>query len=105
MLIALYERAVGLYAYLININAYHQPGVEAGKRGASAVLSLQIKAFQHLSERRGTAFTAVELAAAIGAPDESEAIFKIMEHLSANQGRGIIKTSGVTPFDAKYSTN
>jgi glucose-6-phosphate isomerase len=26
-LVALYERAVGLYAYLININAYHQPGL------------------------------------------------------------------------------
>ncbi len=31
-LIALYERAVGFYASLININAYHQPGVEAGKQ-------------------------------------------------------------------------
>ena len=31
-LIALYERAVGFYASLVNINAYHQPGVEAGKR-------------------------------------------------------------------------
>lgn len=26
-LIALYERAVGIYACLININAYHQPGI------------------------------------------------------------------------------
>lgn len=26
-LIALYERAVGIYASLININAYHQPGI------------------------------------------------------------------------------
>ena len=30
-LIALFERSVGFYASLININAYHQPGVEAGK--------------------------------------------------------------------------
>jgi glucose-6-phosphate isomerase len=30
-LIALFERAVGFYASLIGINAYHQPGVEAGK--------------------------------------------------------------------------
>jgi glucose-6-phosphate isomerase len=30
-LIALYERAVGFYGSLVNINAYHQPGVEAGK--------------------------------------------------------------------------
>lgn len=26
-LIALYERAVGIYASLINVNAYHQPGI------------------------------------------------------------------------------
>ena len=31
-LIALFERAVGFYAGLIHINAYNQPGVEAGKR-------------------------------------------------------------------------
>jgi len=31
MLIALFERAVSHYALLVNINAYHQPGVEAGK--------------------------------------------------------------------------
>ena len=31
-LIALYERAVSIYASLVNINAYHQPGVEAGKK-------------------------------------------------------------------------
>ena len=32
MLIALFERAVSFYASLVNINAYHQPGVEAGKK-------------------------------------------------------------------------
>ena len=37
ILIALYERAVGFYASLININAYHQPGVEAGKKAAKAI--------------------------------------------------------------------
>lgn len=26
-LVALYERAVGIYASLVNINAYHQPGM------------------------------------------------------------------------------
>ena len=29
---ALIERAVGLYASLVNINVYNQPGVEAGKK-------------------------------------------------------------------------
>ncbi len=42
-LIALYERAVGLYASLVNINAYHQPGVEAGKKAAAVILDLQQK--------------------------------------------------------------
>ena len=35
-LIALFERAVGLYASFIGINAYHQPGVEAGKKAAAS---------------------------------------------------------------------
>ncbi|MCB9764995.1 MAG: glucose-6-phosphate isomerase [Alphaproteobacteria bacterium] len=43
VLVALYERAVGLYASLIGINAYHQPGVEAGKRAAADVLQLQAR--------------------------------------------------------------
>ncbi len=37
-LIALYERAVGFYGSLVNVNAYHQPGVEAGKKAATSVL-------------------------------------------------------------------
>jgi glucose-6-phosphate isomerase len=40
-LIALYERAVGLYAAHIGINAYNQPGVEAGKKAADSALRLQ----------------------------------------------------------------
>ncbi len=38
-LIALLERAVGLLASLWDINGYDQPGVEAGKRAATAVLT------------------------------------------------------------------
>ena len=40
-IIALYERAVGMYAEMIGINAYHQPGVEAGKKAAGIALELQ----------------------------------------------------------------
>ena len=40
-LIALFERTVGLYALLVGVNAYHQPGVEAGKKAAAAVLDVQ----------------------------------------------------------------
>src|SRR5258705_311182 len=41
MLIALYERAVGFYATLVNVNAYHQPGVEAGKKAGASLVRLQ----------------------------------------------------------------
>ena len=47
-LIALYERAVGFYASLVNINAYHQPGVEAGKKAAASILDLQKRVIQVL---------------------------------------------------------
>ncbi|NET40270.1 MAG: hypothetical protein F6K19_51460, partial [Cyanothece sp. SIO1E1] len=37
---------VGFYATLVNINAYHQPGVEAGKKAAASILSLQKQVLQ-----------------------------------------------------------
>lgn len=40
VLVALYERAVGFYASMLGINAYHQPGVEAGKRAAAEILAM-----------------------------------------------------------------
>ena len=48
-LIALFERAVGFYANLVGINAYHQPGVEAGKKAAASVLALQAKVIAALT--------------------------------------------------------
>ena len=102
MLIALYERAVGFYASLVNINAYHQPGVEAGKKAAASVLDLQRRLLAALEQRGTAAATAEDLAAAAGAPDEAEAAFKILEHLAANPRRGIARAAGRTPFDATY---
>ncbi|OLP16574.1 glucose-6-phosphate isomerase [Leptolyngbya sp. 'hensonii'] len=86
-LIALYERAVGLYASLVNINAYHQPGVEAGKKAAASVLDLQkrvLQALQVTTEPIGLA----TLAAKAGAADQVEAVYKIVRHLEANH-RGV----------------
>jgi glucose-6-phosphate isomerase len=81
MLIALFERTVGFYASLININAYHQPGVEAGKKAAATVLQLQHQALAALSKDEKTAG---EIAKAIGAPDSVETIFLTLQHLAAN---------------------
>jgi len=40
-LISLFENAVSFYARFININAYHQPGVEAGKKSAKSFLRIK----------------------------------------------------------------
>ena len=86
LLIALYERVVGLYAALIGINAYHQPGVEAGKKAATGVIALKLKISAALKAAPGKAFTAEALAAQMGAAEQAELVFKILEHLSANGG-------------------
>jgi glucose-6-phosphate isomerase len=84
VLIALFERTVGLYASLININPYHQPGVEAGKKAAEDVLALQRRLVRHLKERKGTELTPAQLANELGVPDCAEDVFHICEHLAAN---------------------
>ena len=84
VLIALFERAVGFYASLVNINAYHQPGVEAGKKAAGAVIALQGRVLAYLTEKKGHALTSSQIASGIGAHDGFETVFKICEHLAAN---------------------
>ncbi len=84
MLIALYERAVGLYASLVNINAYHQPGVEAGKKAATGILDLQKEVVAFLESNLETRFTVDAVAEKIGKSDSAELIYKLLEHLAAN---------------------
>ncbi len=97
-LIALYERAVGFYASLININAYHQPGVEAGKKAAAEVLELKDKILNYLRENADKEFQAIEIAKAIGSEDRGEIVYKILEHLASNSEKGVVKKLK-KPFD------
>jgi glucose-6-phosphate isomerase len=101
-LIALFERAVGLYATLVNINAYHQPGVEAGKKMAGAIIGLQREVLRFLQKNRGRSFSAEELAKAIGAEEKVESVFKILEHVSANRDHRIKKTIHTNAFLSHY---
>lgn len=101
MLIALYERAVGFYATLTNINAYHQPGVEAGKKAAGAVIALRARILEALRGAGGREFTAETLAAFLHQADKAEHVYKILEHLAAN---GTVKKQARKPwFEATYS--
>jgi len=97
-LIALYERAVGFYGSLVNINAYHQPGVEAGKKAATQLLQLQNEVRAKLSPGAGT--TAEEIARAIDADPED--VFHVLQHLASNDLRVQIAKSE-EPSDDKFS--
>nr|GME20983.1 glucose-6-phosphate isomerase 1, chloroplastic [Ipomoea batatas] len=87
-LVALYERAVGIYASLVNINAYHQPGVEAGKKAAGEVLALQKRVLAVLNEASCKEpvepLTLEEIADRCHALEDIEMIYKIIAHMAAN---------------------
>jgi len=102
VLIALYERAVGLYATLINVNAYHQPGVEAGKKAAGSVLALQGEILGLLESQNDRAFSAEECALALARPDEVETVFHILKHLGANPDHGVVVAQGELPWESRF---
>ncbi len=102
MVIALYERVVGLYASLVGINAYHQPGVEAGKKAAGGVIALKLKLSAALAASPGKQFTAEELAAVVGATEKTELSFKILEHLAANKSTGVKKRAKTPWYNSTY---
>ena len=86
MLIALFERAVGLYANLLGINAYHQPGVEAGKKAASETLKIRAAALAALARSKGKWFSARQVCEEIALEGREELVFKVLLHVSANPG-------------------
>ncbi|MES2997006.1 MAG: glucose-6-phosphate isomerase [Verrucomicrobiota bacterium] len=96
LLIALFERAVSFYASLVNINAYHQPGVEAGKKAAGVFLDLlgQVKA-----TLSGQPSTAEEIASSLNADPEN--VYHCLVHLAANEAVKV--TPGASPADDAFS--
>ncbi|KAG5045422.1 hypothetical protein JHK86_014828 [Glycine max] len=104
-LIGLYERAVGIYASLVNINAYHQPGVEAGKKAAGEVLALQKRVLAVLNEASCKEpvepLTLEEIADRCHAPEDIEMIYKIIAHMAANDRALIAEGSCGSPRSIK----
>jgi glucose-6-phosphate isomerase len=97
-LIALYERAVGFYGSLVNVNAYHQPGVEAGKKAATKLLELLAQARGQLSK---SGKTAEEIARALNADPED--VYHSLSHLASNDDK-VQVSGGADPGEAKFST-
>lgn len=94
-LIALFERTVSFYASLVNINAYHQPGVEAGKAAATEFLEMLNEVRGNLTAERKSA---VDVATAISCDPED--VFHALVHLAANNE--VSHTRGTNPMDDRF---
>ena len=99
-LVALYERAVSFYAGLININAYHQPGVEAGKAAAGEFLQILSRVEAQLRSRPEQSVSAEEIAVAISA--DPEETFHALCHLAANRTAVTVKL-GAMPAEDRFT--
>ena len=99
-LVALFERAVGLYGELVNVNAYHQPGVEAGKKAAAAILDLQKRVEEVLQD--GVPRTVSEIRQVID-DGSDESIFWIMRHLTGNKRQYIAQGDWSSPAGIRFS--
>jgi glucose-6-phosphate isomerase len=93
MLVGLFERAVGFYASLVNINAYHQPGVEAGKKAATSFLKQMGEVQGALSD---AGITADDIATKLGI--DAEDAWHMANHLAAN-GKAKVEVGGSPAAD------
>ncbi|HYD83261.1 MAG TPA: glucose-6-phosphate isomerase, partial [Opitutus sp.] len=87
---------------LVGINAYHQPGVEAGKKAAGSVIALKKRLVAQLQSTLGAFATAEEIAEKLGADTSTELVFKILEHLAANRGSGVKKRARAPWYQSRY---
>jgi len=102
VLIALFERTVGLYANLINVNAYNQPGVELGKKSANTYIDVHHRVLFCLRENKDKLLTVEEVAKEAGIPQEVEFVYKVLERCCINKLYGVKKEKGKNVFSGKY---
>ncbi len=100
-LIALFERAVSCYASYVNINAYHQPGVEAGKKAAEKVIAIRRK-LKGLKTEKQKEYSPEDIAILINEPDTVETVYKILEHQVVNYPKTVRRTTSPHPEKARY---
>ena len=102
VLIALYERAVSIYALLVGINAYHQPAVEMGKKAAGEAIKLKNALLDFLRARPGQKFTVEALAQSLEAQGSQETLFKVLLHLNENPMHGVKVEKESSVFENSY---
>jgi len=89
----------------VGINAYHQPGVEAGKKAAGIAIDLCKAITSSLQSAKGESLDAPALAQAIGKSEDAELVYKLATHLAANGTSGIQKSSSGAWHQATFSVS
>lgn len=102
MLISLFERAVSIYALLVNVNAYHQPAVEMGKTCTGEAITLKNCVLAFLRAHRNQKFTVEELVEQLDCPNTEELIFKLLVHLRSNPDHSVKLKKHENIFDDQY---
>ena len=85
-IIALYERAVAIYAEFININAFHQPGVQAYKLAAKDILALRGKVLSSLTGKSGFSGDSNAFAEIAGVPEKAVEVAALLDKAALNNG-------------------
>lgn len=84
MIIALYERAVAVYAEFVHINAFHQPGVQAYKLVSKGLITLLTDVESKLPSMKGFSGTACELITKMGLSEKGADAEGILAKLAEN---------------------
>ena len=83
-IIALYERAVAIYAEFIHINAFHQPGVQAYKLAAKDALVLREKVLSAIAANPGFSGNAAAFAKLAGRDADVVEVAGILNRAAVN---------------------
>ncbi|MEA2011864.1 MAG: glucose-6-phosphate isomerase [Verrucomicrobiota bacterium] len=83
-LIALYERAVAAYAEMINVNAFHQPGVESYKKASEEVNHINIELRKFIEANPDFSGTAADYAKEAFDNKNTKEIEGILRKFAAN---------------------
>ncbi|MCL1976411.1 MAG: glucose-6-phosphate isomerase [Firmicutes bacterium] len=101
-LVALWERSVGIYAAMLNINAYDQPAVEQLKQGFSSLSELKDCLKAHLIAHPERAFTLNQLREVLDTPIEQEYLFKWLRYFVSNSNSSIHTLPGASIWEDRY---
>ena len=89
---------------MININAYHQPGVEAGKKAAGEIIELQQKIVVFLKNNAENEYSIEDLASGIDVESSQEDIFQICQCLTGNPSTGIVSNESESIDSTRFKS-